>query len=274
MDDNISFFHSFRNTLDAPRDQWKITPDYKGLGVGGQSDGFYVWNNFDKAKEYLSLNGSNKNCLICEVSVPKKDIKHPNWQIDYEALGRPQDTFETETNELKNNLASLFLKYQKDVPNYEEDLKNGEYGFSITSYHQNKYDTLIKITPTNSSKKTCLYEGDLATSGYEQALNDYMCANSSGYFQEYNELMLQSLDCFHSALKYTGKETLNVRNNYEMERDEKNNIKIKKSNNTKIQDIRNRLNQIQAEEKAPYKPVDRSKIDFSKMILDKTNKER
>lgn len=207
--DKITLFHGFRKQSDATIVNGKIPVSCRGEGAGGQSDGFYIWNNKEKTVDYLK-GYKCENPVICEIEVSANDIKYPDWQLDYEALGVIPDRDEEKQRTLRNKLAGLFSKHLPEVPNYKDDLRQAEKGFEVRIIKENKWGTAIKVAPNGSSSLIGLYEGNLSVSGCEQTLNDYMCKHSAGYRKEYNELMKESLSCFNGALKYTGKHELNV----------------------------------------------------------------
>lgn len=214
MSGDLFLYHGFRKSEDVRIENANIPVSCRGEGAGGQSDGFYVWNNLEKAKEYL---GGYKcdNPVICKIKVPEDEVKYPQWQIDYEALGNFTDTDYEKQKQMCTKLAKLFVKYKAELPascNYKEDLKNlGENGFELLFANETKYGAVrILIEPNKSNSRLALYEGNLLYSGCEQALTDYMCTHSDGYLKEYNELLKEGLSCHNVAFKYVGSKELEV----------------------------------------------------------------
>lgn len=214
MTDEIFLHHGFRKSSDIHIVEGYIPVSCRGEGAGGQSNGFYVWNNLEKAKEYLGGYICD-NPVICTIKTSSDDFKYPQWQIDYEALGNLNEVDCEKQEELRKKLAKLFVKYKNEIAgscDYKEDLKNlGENGFELLGVNETKYGAVrLLIYPNKSNCRTALYEGNLMFSGCEQALNDYMCAHSDGYLNEYNDLLKESLSCYGAALKYVGNKKLEV----------------------------------------------------------------
>ncbi len=212
MNKNIFFYHGFRKSSDVLIEKAKIPASCKGKGAGGQSDGFYVWNNIEKAKEYLSGYICD-NPVICKIKTNADNFEYPQWQFDYEALGFLQEPEYEEQKNIRKKLALLFVKYKDKLPDsYKEDLKNNkENGFNLLCVNETRYGSVrIMIETNKSTYRTALYEGFLAVSGCEQILNDYMCKHSKGYLAEYNDLMQECLPYHNLAFKYVGDKDLEV----------------------------------------------------------------
>lgn len=212
MNNNIFFYHGFRKSEDICIENANIPVVCKGKGAGGQSDGFYVWNNLEKSKEYLAGYICD-NPVICKIKINADDFKYPQWQFDYEALGFLHEIDYDKQKNFRKKLALLFVKYKDDLPdNYKSDLKNsGENGFDLLGVNETKYGAVrILIEANKSGLRTALYEGFLDVSGCEQLLNDYMCKHSKGYLAEYNNLMREGLSCYNLAFKYVGDKDLEV----------------------------------------------------------------
>lgn len=210
MSDKIFLYHGFRNYSDVQIIDGSIPATCRGEGAGGQSDGFYVWNNIKKTTEYLGGYKCN-NAVICQIEVPENEFKYPDWQLDYEALGKLHDDDYEKQKEVITKLAKLFMKYKHEAPNHQQDLSKPEHGFELIGASETKFGTRIRIIPNKkTSQRLALYEGDLSVSGCEQVLNDYMCSHSQGYLDEYNALLKESLSCFNGALKYVGNKELKV----------------------------------------------------------------
>ena len=189
MTNEIFLYHGLRKSSDMQIVDGHIPVSCRGKGAGGQSDGFYVWNNLEKAKEYLGGNICD-DPAICKIKTFADDFKYPQWQIDYEALGNLNEVDCEKQEKIRKKLAKLFVKYKNEIAescDYKEDLKNsGEHGFELFGVNQTKYGAVrLLIHPNKSNCRAALYEGNLMFSGCEQVLNDYMCAHSEGYLKEY-----------------------------------------------------------------------------------------
>lgn len=212
MNSSIFLFHGFRKSEDVCIENANIPALCKGEGAGGQSNGFYVWNNMEKTKEYLGGYICD-NPVICKIKINADDFKYPQWQFDYEALGFLHETDYEKQKNLRKKFALLFVKYKDELPdNYKEDLKNiGENGFDLLCVNETRHGAIrILVEPNKSSYRTALYEGFLDVSGCEQLLNDYMCKHSKGYLSEYNNLMKECLSYHNLAFKYVGDKNLEV----------------------------------------------------------------
>lgn len=210
MTDEIFLYHGFRNASDVQISNGHIPVSCRGEGAGGQSDGFYVWNNMKKSTEYLGGYKCN-DAVICKIGVPEKELKYPEWQLDYEAIGSFNDNDYDKQKEFCTKLAKLFIKYRKDIPNHQQELSELPNGFNVLRATETKWGAVIKISPSDRpSSRRGLYEGDMLMSGCEQALNDYMCSRSPGYLAEYNSLLKESLSIYNGALKYIGDKELKV----------------------------------------------------------------
>ena len=239
MNSSIFLYHGFRKSEDVCITNAHIPAEHKGKGAGGQSDGFYVWNNIEKTKEYLGGYVCD-NPVICKIKINADDFKYPQWQFDYEALGFLHETDYEKQKNLRKKFALLFVKYKNNLPdNYKEDLKNcGSNGFNLLGVNETRHGAVrILIEPNKSNYRTALYEGFLDVSACEQVLSDYMCKHSNGYLAEYNNLMKECLSHHNLAFKYVGDTDLEVVDVYDGNGDKNANLTkqfLPKKNQTKF----------------------------------------
>ena len=211
MPEHTFLYHGFRNDADVQIVDGNIPTSCRGTGAGGQKSGFYVWNNVAKTAEYLGFCRLAQNGVICQIQTPLKQIKYPDWQFDYESLGVLDDTGYVKHNALRQKMADMLEKYQAECPNLAADMQNAPEGFSLLGIVHNKNGARVLVSPNATPNlRTALYEGNVQLSGCEQTLNDYMCAHSAAYRQEYDRLLLEALECHGVALKYVGAEKLKV----------------------------------------------------------------
>ena len=176
-----------------------------GKGLGGQKDGFYVWNNKESAishfNEFLYKNEAG-NWLLIGIEVDKDSITYPDWQFDME---------------LSKELNPLLFKYHDKIT----AIKNLEYKNTkgeerkITSFSLSRYATkencLLRCWDGDSS--TCLAIGDnngTMCVDMFQALIDKLCEDPD-FKKEHDKLLQDSIiSANRLALKYCGKKTLSI----------------------------------------------------------------
>ncbi len=189
-----------------------------GRGLGGQKDGFYVWNNKESAishfDEFLYKNETG-NGLLIGVKVDKDNITYPDWQFDME---------------LSKELNSLFFKY-KDTISQIKDLEYKDQkgqnqiikSFSLSRF-ATKENCLFKISGYDGWSSSCLAIGDdngIIGVDMWQSLADRMCKNPE-FRKDYNKLLQESTTTSKRlALKYCGKDPLAVDEAIHIQKDEK-----------------------------------------------------
>lgn len=173
-----------------------------GKGLGGQSDGFYVWNKKEEAVSHFSdfLSVDKGAGLLIGVTVDKQALTYPNWQFDVEEASA---------------LNPLFFKYKELIVS----IKNLDY----FDKDQKKTIKFIKPTPYATEQRFILHFrtshgcrsvtiGDCATLGLAelQALIDKLCENTK-FRQDYNHLLQTHITgSKRLALKYCGQKPLPV----------------------------------------------------------------
>jgi len=189
--DSIFSFESFLNNGAQPT----------GNGYGGQSKGFYVWNQKKYAVSHFAdflAEGLNAETLLVGVKVDRKDIKYPDWQFDLE---------------VSKEINPLLFKYQDRVAEIKglkcTDAEGKEY--VVDMIEKNPYTTKDHCLFTfKAGNLGCTFGfGDGAEKLYvAQAIIDKMCEDKD-FRDDYNRLLRASVNGPNrSALKYCGKDAL------------------------------------------------------------------
>lgn len=207
-DKYLKFYHISRDASPEKADSFLsegIVPG-RGCGYGGQSKGLYCWTSENRADKYycsllvaadaewamknfgIDIRLKNGEALKIEVDIPEDTVKYPVWQLDNKQhpnvkRGRERSVFldfweaqkyefNTETNfELQNHsgkrciIRRLGWDNESRCPLLEYTLLSGK-------------SVIEKANDTNANN-----------SGRTQAINDYLCQNSSRYKDNYNRLI-------------------------------------------------------------------------------------
>ncbi|MGN0919656.1 MAG: hypothetical protein ACI4OR_02725 [Alphaproteobacteria bacterium] len=176
-----------------------------GIGKGGQTNGFFVWNQKKGAlshfKNFLYKEEAAEGVLV-GVNIHVKDIGYPTWQFDVE---------------IAKALNPLLFKYKKEIAQIQ-DLAYTD----CTGEHQ----TISKIRPTHlASAESCVFQFKINRSltslaignnngiwGVDmfQAVIDHMCQNPE-FKKEYDTLLQEKVKKAEKlAVKYCGQENLPV----------------------------------------------------------------
>lgn len=205
-----------------------------GKGIGGQSDGFYVWTNEKAADNHIRFLHEdpfadkvlkNNEAIIIGISVPQKSISYPLWQQDMEAC---QGIFKLWTKYgdfINKNGQNLIIPF--DI----EDKPLGWNFLTFTGFsYEKKYSHLDQKEWYNISFKGIDERGrekikimtrslDTLNENAEgtddsvkfQILTDWLCQNNLDFKKDYDHLMQKMCSSEKGgALKYTGIESLAI----------------------------------------------------------------
>ena len=188
-----------------------------GIGQGGQTGGFFVWNTKENAlshfKDFL-FKDKAAEALLIGVCVDKKAVAYPVWQFDLE---------------IAKALNSLFFKYKDQI----QSIKNLSYRDA-----QGELKTIAAIKPTiHMTEKECAFQfkenhrvfslavgNDNGLRGVDifQAIVDTMCRNPI-FKKDYDALLLRSITTADRvAVKYCGQKALPVDEVFYIRKDENN----------------------------------------------------
>ena len=91
---NITLYHVITPIDDTALNQIKqsgyFNPSQNALG--GQSNGYYFFTNHQAAQYHIETmqdtweNKPGKHAYLAECTIDIKDVKYPDWQLDYEAM--------------------------------------------------------------------------------------------------------------------------------------------------------------------------------------------
>ena len=175
-----------------------------GVGRGGQTDGFFVWNKKKYASShfayFLGKNIELESLLIgCDIA--KKDLTYPEWQFDVEV-----------TKELN----PLLFKYKDEISAIKDlrykDAKGKEQVVSSFIVSPFATENECYFVCERGQSSSCLNIGDNGLKGVDmfQALIDKMCQNQD-FRNDYNKLLRKCVTGEERiALKYCGKKPLTV----------------------------------------------------------------
>ena len=200
--ETVTFYHISRE-VNAFKSLFREGAKAIGKGLGGQQDGFYVWNKKEPAISHFSDFLQKKptgDGLLIGIEVNKDSLTYPNWQFDLE---------------FSKELSPLLFKYKDkiaQIENLEYKTAKGEKEIipSISiSKRATEENCLLKFSYSTGS--TCLAIGDdngVQAVDIFQALIDKMCKNPE-FKQDYDKLLQESISSSQRlALKYTGIEPL------------------------------------------------------------------
>ena len=211
-----------------------------GNGVGGQSDGFFVWNNKERAVEHLTnflLKGKTGNGLLVGTNVYKSAISYPNWQFDLEQcipLNTVLVKYKDQIVKIKNlqcNIVNDFGRIGTDFVDFVKPSKflcdtYGAFSFKVNSSIFTEDFGHIGV------RFVALY----------QAVIDKMCKNVA-FKRDYNKILLETaqdinaskltnlleplnIDCsighIGQGFKYCGKKPLRINEIIHVNKDENN----------------------------------------------------
>ncbi len=228
----ITFYH-VSTDVNAFKSFFREGAKAIGTGMGGQTDGFYVWVT-EKAADrhilFLDRNPKsekelvNKEAIIIGVKVPIKTVSYPLYQLDKEA---------------SRGLFRLFVKYGDFINDKAHDLdipfslEEKPFGWDFSKFtgfsfekrnsnlsKKNYYHICFNgLNEQNKEKMKALIRGEdiLDEDGDSpedsvkfQVLTDWLCQNNSDFKKEYDALMHENILKGVFAFKYTGSEPLPV----------------------------------------------------------------
>ena len=192
-----------------------------GKGIGGQTDGFFVWTNEQKAIRHFShfLNDFTNEAMIIGITVPKADISYPIWQQDMEVAYGIYDLWKKYgdfINQKGHNLNITFDKKHQTFGWNFKKITDFSYEKEYSNFAKKYYEDICfkGIDETGKSIKKAIWEepGGAEDSVNFQILTDWLCQNNSDFRKDYDALMQKIIT--HSqhgfALKYTGTASLPI----------------------------------------------------------------
>lgn len=162
----------------------------------GQSNGFFVWTNKEKAFEHAGFQGGSSHLMLI-FKIPKSEVKYPDWSIDFEAVS-----------------VGPFLK------RHEEEVKNlGKIGCThYDMWGENPMDDVISVQSISdedgSIKVVSQKRGEIVLEqrrdlGEIEAIFMKMVETSPQFLTKYNTAMNKLMQPGRKgALKYQGKNPL------------------------------------------------------------------
>lgn len=179
-----------------------------GRGMGGQSPGFYVWDDKTDAISHLTHHIGEDGAiegLLVGVTAHKNDLHYPTWQFDIETA-KVLNALLYRHQGLLSNIKNLEYQYEgKD--GLEKDII-----LSVkTTFNSTAEQFKLRFFRENSIGTYSLGCGGIAAVGMQQALIDELCKYPE-FKKDYDQLLQEvvSHPTKELALKYCGKKPLPV----------------------------------------------------------------
>lgn len=224
--DYMDLFH-ISNHPKHLRDFMRTGAQACGQGVGGQSNGFYVWTTRAAAERHFVFKDKiterrqksafgPEGGLLVHVRVPRSDIRYPAWQFDIEGAYCLEDLWFRHRFFLNEHAKNLALPVCTTVPAWR-DCKMIT-GFSYC-FLQNEPGGPCIVADTigwdeKPGKKYLplgRFDATVQDTVKGQLLTDYLCRTSPDFLRDYHKLLDNILNVRSgTSLKYTGRIPLPV----------------------------------------------------------------
>ena len=220
--ETVTFYH-VSTDIEAFKSFFREGAKSTGKGLGGQTDGFYVWSNEEAAERHVSFlqdgawankHLNDKEAMIIGITVPKASVSYPLWQQDAE---QPVGLFKL--------CASYgeFLNQKAQNLDIELPPENVPFGWPFSkitaiSFEKKSDDwNCIFFEGFNDKGRKCRkmcpdrppFEAD--DSIKFQILTDWLCQSNPDFKKDYDLLMQKTImQKEGSGLKYTGSAPLPI----------------------------------------------------------------
>lgn len=182
---NITLYHVITPIDDATFNKIKTTGYFNPSqnALGGQSNGYYFFTNVQATQNHIKdmqdtwEHNPEKHAYIAECKIDYKDIKYPDWQLDYEAMqdflfdmildvvknnNINFDDIKITTNDNKTLQLSVngkFSRLKEFTPNSHSGIveRISDFLYHANKDFQKKYDDLLKETFLGNGENQNLY---------------------------------------------------------------------------------------------------------------------
>ncbi len=189
--DFVTFWHATTNS-DVLKSFLDDGAKAIGKGVGGQSSGFYVWNNKEKAVSHLTKflfkkRNSTKG-LIIGTKIKKSEISFPIWQFDLEncyILNPLLIKYQDQIINIKNLQYIPARHFNKDEIKTVDFVKRGRF------FEDDLCSFVIEEKPTSFKRTVFFTENETEDLDLYQALINKMCENNI-FKQDFDKILFES----------------------------------------------------------------------------------